>query len=221
MKVALLVCDHVNEEYREEFGDYSNMFGELFPSIEFHCFEVMKSEFPEELDLYDAFMATGSRFSVYEDLIWIKDTLEFIRRLYTEGRCLVGYCFGHQLIGQALGGSVRKSEKGWCVGVQTFDPIGFNLLMMCQDQIDILPPDTKVLGGNELCENGIINVRDQMLGIQAHPEFSKDYDRLLMENRIERMGVETVRRGVESLSMPVHKEEVRQFIIDFIQKTKE
>ena len=149
---------------------------------------------------------------------WIKNLLTLVSSLYTPGQCVVGYCFGHQLIGKALGGQVRKSEKGWCVGVQSFDPIGFNLLMMCQDQIEVLPADTEVIGGNNMCANGIIVVNDHFLGIQAHPEFSNEYDRLLMEKRINRMGKTTVEEGIKSLEMTVHKAEIRQYILEFIEK---
>ena len=34
---------------------------------------------------------------------------------------MVGVCFGHQLIAQALGGMVRKSEKGWGLGRHVYD----------------------------------------------------------------------------------------------------
>jgi len=34
---------------------------------------------------------------------------------------MAGVCFGHQLIAQALGGTVRKSEKGWGIGRHVYD----------------------------------------------------------------------------------------------------
>ena len=34
MKAGLFICDHVDAEFQPEFGDYSDMFRELFPTIQ-------------------------------------------------------------------------------------------------------------------------------------------------------------------------------------------
>jgi len=94
------------------------------------------------------------------------------------------------------------------------DSVG--LLMMCQDQVVQLPENSTVLAGNEKCPVGIFRVGKTMLGIQAHPEFSKEYDRLLMENRIDRMGESVVKSGVESLRKDVDAVLIREWVKRFI-----
>ncbi len=60
------------------------------------------------------------------------------------------------MIGAALGGVVKKAETGWCIGVHEFEILkheprmipwlqNANLLIMCQDQVVELPPDTTIL----------------------------------------------------------------------------
>jgi len=227
MKAGLLVCDHINRQYEEEFGDYTAMFEALFPEFDFVFYDVCNGHFPENLEDCDLYMATGSRHSVYEDIPWIVRTKELIQQLYKEQKYFVGFCFGHQLLGEALGGKVQKSPKGWCVGVHKFDVLeqpkwmqpsqnSLNLLMMCQDQVLELPKNAKTLAGNEQCPIGIMQVGEKMLGIQAHPEFSKAYNQILMEARIQRMGQEVVEKGIASLTLPIHRTLIRQWVFEFI-----
>ena len=56
-----------------------------------------------------------------------------------------------------------------------------------------------------------------MLGIQAHPEFSKSYDQALMELRVDRMGHAVVRKGIASLSQKIDKTIAAEWIICFLQ----
>ena len=225
MRAGLFICDHVKPEYREEFGDYPDMFIRLFPEFEFQLYDVCNGQFPVHLDECDLYMATGSSRSVYENLDWIKRLKEIVRTLYEKQKYFIGFCFGHQLMGEALGGKVEKSPKGWCVGVHEFEiqkqkdwmqPFQnqLNLLMMCQDQVVQLPEGAEVLAGNPMCEVGMFQVGETMLGIQAHPEFSKAYDRTLMELREERMGAETVAAGVASLEKDLHVGLLHQWITE-------
>lgn len=72
-----------------------------------------------DLDSVDAVLISGSKHSAYLDEPWILKLVEFAKSaLATDGRVkLVGVCFGHQIVGRALGMKVGVNEKGWEVSV--------------------------------------------------------------------------------------------------------
>ena len=227
MKAALFLCDHVKPEYLTQFGDYSDMFINLFPEFEWTVFDVCNGHFPENLDEHEVYFASGSMRSVYEKEDWIVRLQGIIKDIYQQKKYFIGFCFGHQLIGEALGGKVTKSPNGWCVGVHEFEMLkqekwmqpfqnSVGLLMMCQDQVVQLPENSTVLAGNEKCPVGIFRVGETMLGIQAHPEFSKKYDRLLMETRVHIMGESVVKNGVASLEKDIDAGVIRDWVKRFI-----
>jgi len=227
MIAGLLICDHVDDVFQAEFGDYPDMFKSLFPEFEWRTYDAQRGEYPEEIDSCDVYFATGSRHSVYEDLDWIIRLEQFIREIYVANKYFIGVCFGHQLMGKAMGGIVEKSSKGWCVGVHEFNIVeqldwmvpnisAINLLMMCQDQVIDLPKESVLIASSEMCPNAMFQIGERFLGVQAHPEFSKEYDALLMKNRVDRMGVATVQKGMESLAKTVDKDLFRQWVLRFL-----
>jgi len=228
MKVGLLVCDQVRAEYRRTFGTYPEMFQALFPNYEFTLYRVHQGEFPENVMDYEIYMATGSSHSAYEDLEWIHQTKAFIRAIYAANRYFIGFCFGHQLMASALGGKVEKAAVGWCVGVHEFEVIHLkgwmrpaktrvNFLMMCQDQVVELPPNTIRLASNEDCPNAILQVGERIMSIQGHPEFTTAYDKILMESRVERIGKKKVAVGITSLAKPIDIELFRAWVDHFLK----
>lgn len=221
------MCDHVNKEYQPKFGNYSNMFFDLFPHFEWKYYDVYSGIFPQNLSECDVYFATGSKHSVYEDIDWINELKDVVRQLYHENRYFIGFCFGHQLMADALGGKVGKSPNGWCVGVHDFDikkredwmhsyQDHLGLLMMCQDQVLTLPHGSTVLAKNEACPVAIMAVGDTFLGIQAHPEFSKSYDKLLIQKRISKMGKDVAKKGILSLDRPIHNGLLQNWITKFL-----
>jgi GMP synthase-like glutamine amidotransferase len=231
LRMGLLVCDHVLPEFRGVAGDYPDMFDRLFdryPGIELVAYDLSSGQFPISLDECDAWLTTGSKRSVYEDEPWIVDFAELVRRIASEDRPFVGICFGHQMIAHALGGAVRRSERGWGVGVKVVDVFGeepwmvgdaesYAVLNSHADQVTEIPPNAAVLGGNDHCPISLMRVGDRMLGIQGHPEFVAEYSATLMQARRGKLiPEEVVDAGLATLDIPADSERLADWIVGFV-----
>lgn len=225
MRIALLVCDHVVKPFMEIHGDYPFMFEQLL-SLSFDAHFVCDNHFPD-LNDYDAFIATGSKLSVYDDEPWIRELIGFTREVAKTDKRFVGICFGHQLIGETLGGKVERAADGYMIGVHEhqvvktaawMDPKSghFNLLMLCQDQISKLPPDAIVHASSAKCPYGVITINDQFLGIQGHPEFTKAYNQDVFTSRIGKIGTGKVEQALDSLTKEIHTDLLSQWIRNFL-----
>jgi GMP synthase-like glutamine amidotransferase len=197
VKLGLLLCDHVRPGFRTVAGDYPEFFARFFagrPDIDLVTFDLTAGEFPIDLDECDAWITTGSRHSVYDDLPWILQLADLVRRLDRERRKLVGVCFGAQMIGHALGGEVARASAGWQVGIKE-TRVGslqpwmvpaadtFRILHMNGDQILAPPERVRVLGHSDGVPVSVIAVGDHFIGFQGHPEFAPAYSAVLMEAR--------------------------------------
>lgn len=233
MKIGILKTDAVRPEWVPEFGEYPDMFiallGELDPTLEFAVYDVEQGEYPADIDEVDAYLITGSKSSVYEDKPWIARLIEFVRELHRREKKLVGICFGHQLVAQALGGKTEKSAKGWGVGRHThrFTKLPawhdqgepeFDVLVSHQDQVVKNADGAQVLAGSEFCENAVCQIGDHILTFQGHPEFVPGYSRELLEYRREQLGEDTYASGVASLSRPPQRERIGRWILAFLRE---
>ncbi|MCL6269153.1 GMP synthase [Sansalvadorimonas sp. 2012CJ34-2] len=229
MKIGILQCDDVQEQFLAEHKNYPEMFMNLFlkedPTCTFSVYKVHEGELPASTKECPAWIITGSRYSVYENLPWLPPFFKFVRQLYKNNCKLVGICFGHQVIAQALGGSVSRSEKGWGVGM-SFNQVthckpwmqpsskSLNLIVSHQDQIMTLPDSARILASSDFCPYYMVSYDDHFLSIQGHPEFSHSYIKDLMLSRKGRIPEERIAEGLNSL----HTESDAQLSIRWILK---
>ena len=177
MKIGILQCGHAMEEIRKAHGDYPAMFRDMLADngFIFQTWSVVDMEFPPGIHAADGWLLTGSRHGVYDGLPFIEPLEEFVRDAYAAEVPLVGICFGHQLIAQALGGKVVKFDGGWAVGRQDyeFDGAGkVSLNAWHQDQVVELPPGATRVATSPFCVNAAIAYGGRAYTVQAHPEFS-------------------------------------------------
>ena len=114
MRIGILKTDAVRTEWVAEFGEYPDMFvrlvGDANPEATFSTWDVEEGVHPtqDDIDSVDGFIITGSKSSAYDDKQWIRDLEGLIQRLHAARKKMVGICFGHQVVAQALGGVVSK-----------------------------------------------------------------------------------------------------------------
>ena len=187
MRIGILQCGKAPDQIKVTLGDYPQMFVRMLSGrdFEFQTYDVEELQFPDSVTEQDGWLITGSRHGAYEDHAFIPPLEDFIRRAYTAHVPQVGICFGHQIIAQALGGTVVKHPGGWAVGAQDYDFGGKQVVLNAwhQDQVVSLPPDAQVAGRNVFCENAALIYGDRAYTVQAHPEFKDDFIQGLIDHR--------------------------------------
>ena len=232
MKIGILKCGTVPPDLFRQYGDYHDMFirlfGELLPDAEFLVYDVTRKEYPGSLDEVDAFLSTGSKFSVYDKIPWILSFRDFVKDLYVKGKKFIGICFGHQMIAHSLGGCTEKSSQGWGLGIKAVDiskkmpwmipPLfRYNLIVTHQDQVVVLPPGAELLGTNTYCPYSLYQVGENFLSMQAHPEFTADFVKALLPSLKENIGIGTYNSGLLTLENEFNQKEIIQWMAAFLK----
>ena len=195
MKIGILETGYPPGALASRFGDYPRMFADLLgEDFEIHSFDVQAGEMPDTSAGLDAFLITGSPAGVYEPLPWIAPLEEFVRA--SGATPMIGVCFGHQLMAQALGGKVEKSGKGWGAGLHRYEVVQTEPWMdgtrtiripaSHQDQVVVQPPATRVLAASAFTPFAALGWMDRpAISFQFHPEFSPEFAKALIEQRYD------------------------------------
>jgi GMP synthase (glutamine-hydrolysing) len=187
MKIGILQTGHAPDELLEKTGDYDRLFQKLLDGngFAFATYNVVDMEFPDKITDCDGWLITGSKHGAYEDHPFIPPLEAFIRDVYAADIPMVGICFGHQIIAQALGGKVEKFSDGWAVGRQTYSWEGEDIALNAwhQDQVTALPEGAKVIASNDFCANAALVYGKRVYTTQPHPEFESDFIAGLAQHR--------------------------------------
>ncbi len=187
MKIGILQTGHAPEELLEKSGDVAPYFERMLDGngFDFATYSVVDMDFPDAVSDCDGWIITGSKHGAYEDLPFIAPLEDFIRKVYDADVPLVGVCFGHQIIAQALGGTVQKFDGGWAVGRTQYDWNGETVALNAwhQDQVTARPADATVYASNEFCENAALVYGKRAFTVQPHPEYGAGFIGGLVEHR--------------------------------------
>lgn len=218
MNVTIIEVGLVPEPIRDQFCAYRDMFKTTFddPDAPFtlDVVSVVSGETPPDPAQLQAIVITGSPAGVYDAYDWMAPLRVFIRKAYEARTPMLGICFGHQIMADALGGDVRKSEKGWGLGRHTYRvssrpdfmvdaPETLSIACSHQDQVVVAPPDAEVILASEFTPNAGLAYRSgRALSFQPHPEFDDDYTKALAEMRRGKAADEVVDAACQSLDKP-------------------
>jgi GMP synthase (glutamine-hydrolysing) len=149
-------------------------------------FTLPDGEFPPSVSSsawrYDGVVVSGSQTSVYDDHDWIHEATEWVRRVHAADVPILGICWGHQFLAQALGGRVvdmGEYELGYR-GIQRVgdDPLfadvprAFTSFETHSDRVAELPVGARTLARNGY---GVQAFRvGATYGLQFHPEYDRE-----------------------------------------------
>ncbi|MAT34403.1 MAG: glutamine amidotransferase [Ponticaulis sp.] len=236
MKLTIIETGLPPEAIREDYpGGYPVMFERLFlgadPEMTFETVSVVKGDDLPDPESLEAILITGSAYGVYDDTPWMRASKEWIGFAAEHQVPMLGICFGHQLIADALGGDVRKSDKGWGIGRHTYKlamkpdwmgegaPDHFSVGVSHQDQVLTPPADARVVGGNEFAPHAaLVYSRAPILTFQGHPEFTDGFMSDLYEARKGRpLTDQQVTEALESFSVPDDNDLMARWMVSFLK----
>jgi len=155
---------------------------------------------PPEPSSFRAAVVTGSAASVTERAPWMLAGEAYLRELVRARVPTFGICFGHQMLGQALGGRVEPNPRGREIGTVDLEIVADDELfdvgseagarrprvnMTHVDTVAVLPSGARVLARTAKDPHAAVRFGEAAWGVQFHPEIDRDVMRIYLEERRE------------------------------------
>ncbi|KAH8809106.1 class I glutamine amidotransferase-like protein [Xylogone sp. PMI_703] len=213
LRIAMLECDTPLTQTKAKYGGYGGAFTALLKAgadalheqypglsstfgLEITTWDVVTAdEYPALADI-DAILITGSKFNSFDDSPWIVTLVEFVKKVLKDERVrIIGVCFGHQIVGRAMGVKVDRSDKGWEVSVtpmsltergkEIFGASSLALHQMHRDAVYSYPEGVEALAYTEKCPVQGMYLAKKLITVQGHPEFTEQIVREILTARHE------------------------------------
>jgi GMP synthase (glutamine-hydrolysing) len=184
--VVVLVTGDPVPRVLERRGGYASLIQACAPNFAapWRAFDVRQLDVLPELTDSLGVIVTGSASSVVDMEPWMERTAARLLELVRDEVPLLGICFGHQLLGHALGGQVARNPRGREMGtveltLVSSDPVvgdagSWRVNSTHLDSVVMLPPSAKLLGATRLEPHAAVRFGGSAWGVQFHPEIDAD-----------------------------------------------
>jgi GMP synthase-like glutamine amidotransferase len=234
MRVTIIETGRAPGRLSEDFPRYPDMFMSLLGAADanftYEPVRVLDGAALPDAAGCEAVLITGSPFGVYDSTPWMEPLRAFIRQAASARTPMVGVCFGHQIMADALGGDVRKSEKGWGVGRHRYEVVEARLWMAGagetmslsvshQDQVIAPPKGATTLARSAHTAHAMLAYEDfPAISLQGHPEFGDAFVAALYSaRRGGSLSDAQVDGAIASLSQPEDNAMVGAWIARFLR----
>lgn len=195
--ILIIKCGETTPEIKERYNDFEDWIIKQsnLPHNIFNIYNIAEGDQLRHPSEYIAAIITGSHANVNQRLPWIKQLKDWIVTARYSNIPVLGICFGHQIIAEALGGKAKLKPNGPSVGAKLitlteagrkdsiFKKAGpiFESYKLNSFYVSKLPFGATLLAQNEEKEIESFKV-EKIYGVQFHPEFNPEIMRMYCES---------------------------------------
>lgn len=196
-KIVILKMGDTLKSIKNQIGDFEDIIIKKcgLKKDEFEIIDCPKYDELPSINSIKGIIITGSHAMVSNYEPWSIKVEKFLGNVIDNNIPILGICYGHQLLGDVLGGKVGYNPKGMELG--TVDiylteegkkdkllgvmPINFKAQVAHSQSILKLPKGVKVLAYNDFESVHSFIYKNNIWGVQFHPEFTGEFTKKYIE----------------------------------------